>query len=209
MNTLNLNLPLSLLTICMGVFFTSCQDKALNVSPYAVNSATSKALWAGHSKEGSHTGSFDVNGELSVDNDGTIKSGNFTIPIASIVNFDLPDPLKQQLVEHLQSADFFDVVLNPEASFQLTDSKPYKGNDTAAVKDANYMLTGNFKMNGQTHPVSFPAKVTHAVDSLKADAKFRIDRTKWGMKSYADPKEKMYIYPETDIVLHIAAGQVK
>ena len=55
---------------------------------------------------------------------GKIKEGTFVIPIASIKNFDLPESLKPVLLDHLKSADFFNMVLYPEAGFSLQKMVP-------------------------------------------------------------------------------------
>ncbi|MFT4024017.1 MAG: hypothetical protein QM664_09575 [Flavihumibacter sp.] len=50
-------------------------------------------------------GSFAVKGSVKADKKG-VSRGHFTIPIASIKNFDLPDEVKPELLDHLKSPIF-------------------------------------------------------------------------------------------------------
>ena len=184
----------------------SACKKAHQASSYAINSTTSKIEWKGTATDHFHVGSFDLTGNLTAA--GTVvKSGDFTIPISSIANFDLQDPVRQQLLDDLKSANFFNILVHPESKFKITDVEPYAGADTGAVQGANYLVTGDFTMIGETHPLSFPAKITIAGDSLKTEATFKLDRTKWGMNIYTDSTQKLYIYPNVDITLQIQAGK--
>jgi len=187
---------------------SACKKTDHPVSTYEINSNTSKIEWKGTPTDHFHVGSFDLSGDLTVA--GTVvKSGEFTIPISSIADYDLPDPVRQQLLDDLKSANFFNILIHPESKFQITDVEPYVGADTGAVQGANYLVTGDFTMIGETHQLSFPAKITIAGDSLKTEATFKLDRTKWGMNIYTDSTQKLYIYPNVDISLHIQAGKTK
>jgi len=186
----------------------SACKKMHQATNYEINSTTSKIQWKGSATDHFHVGSFDLSGDLTVA--GTVvKSGEFTIPISSIADYDLPDPVRQQLLDDLKSANFFNILIHPESKFQITDVEPYVGVDTGAVQGANYLVTGDFTMIGETHQLSFPAKITIAGDSLKTEATFKLDRTKWGMNIYTDSTQKLYIYPNVDISLHIQAGKTK
>jgi len=182
--------------------------KTHQASNYEINSTTSKIEWKGSATDHFHVGSFDLSGNLTVA--GTaVKSGDFTIPISSIANYDLPDPVRQQLLDDLKSANFFNILIHPESKFQITDVEPYIGADTGAVQGANYLVTGDFTMIGETRHLSFPARISMTGDSLKTEATFKLDRTKWGMNIYTDSTQKLYIYPNVDISLHIQAGKTK
>jgi len=169
---------------------------------YVLNEETSVAEWKGAMPDNANTGSFAVkSNDLEVEN-GKVTGGSFTIPITSIKNFNLPDAVKPQLLEHLKSADFFNVAIHPEASFKITKVQPYAGKDTAAIAGANFLVTGDFTMIGRTNPVTFPAKIDVTGKTLNAEAKFSIDRTKWGMTYATDPKaEGHYIY--NDVAIHL------
>lgn len=175
---------------------------------YALDESKSVIEWFGASPNTSHQGSFAVTSAgIQVEN-GTIKSGTFTIPIASIKNFDLPKTIKPVLLKHLKSKDFFNMALYPEASFALIQAEPLVQASVGAVAGANVLVTGNFTMLGQTHPITFPARIDMQHDAIAVEAIFKLDRTKWGMTYAADPASKnRHIYPEVDIHLKIAANR--
>ena len=99
------------------------------------------------------------------------------------------------------------MALYPNAEFKITKVQPYNKAETGAISGANYLITGDFTMVGQTHPISFPAKINYTTDSVKTEATFKLDRTKWGMNSYTNPDEGLYIQPNVDMHLKIAAGR--
>lgn len=197
------------LSILLLIALSACTKDKPEPLTYVINSSTSKIGWKGSASDHSHTGSFDLNGTVITNPNGTIKSGDFTIPVASIMDYDLPDPAKQQLLDDLKSANFFKIATYPDTKFHITGIAPYMGTDTTAVQGANYLLTGDFTMIGETHELSFPAKISHAGDSLKTEAKFKLDRTKWGMNIYNDPSKPLYIYPDVNVNLHILAARSK
>jgi polyisoprenoid-binding protein YceI len=171
---------------------------------YRIDADSSVVEWRGASPRTAHNGSFAVSSQgLEVVN-GQVKGGRFIIPIASIKNFDLPKITKPVLLKHLKSADFFNMALYPEASFTITKVEPLTSTAAGAVAGANTLVTGNFTMLGNTHPISFPAKIDFIANKLAVEASFKIDRTKWGMLHAADPGLKnRHIYPEVDIHLKV------
>jgi polyisoprenoid-binding protein YceI len=175
---------------------------------YALDESKSVIEWSGASPNTSHQGSFGVTSSGIQVEDGTIKGGSFVIPIASIKNFDLPKTIKPVLLKHLKSKDFFNIALYPEASFTITQVVPLVQASAGAVAGANMLVTGNFTMLGQTHPITFPARIAMQDDAVAIEATFKLDRTKWGMNYAADPALKnRHIYPEVDIHLKLAANR--
>jgi polyisoprenoid-binding protein YceI len=167
---------------------------------FNINEHLSTIKWKGKAPDVQHTGAFAVSGSLQTDNKGNINSGHFTIPIASITNFDLSNPdVRNQLLNHLKSPDFFDVALYPNASFRITAVRPYTGTDTGA----NTLIVGEFTMIGQTHSIEIPANIKMEQEKMTAEGHFIIDRLKWGMSHYSDPKANLYIFPEVEISLHL------
>ncbi len=199
---------LVLSVVVSAALLSSCKkDKDENLS-YQVNEATSVVLWKGSTSATFNTGSFQVtSSELSTKNN-VIRKGKFVIPIVSIKNFNLPDAVKNDLLDHLKSADFFNMAIHPNASFNLTRSTSYIGNGTEAISGANQYFSGEFTMIGKTLPVSFPARVEFLEDSLKLEATFKLDRTRWGMTYASDPAlGDHYINKEVEIHLKIQAGR--
>lgn len=188
----------------VAVLFASCRTQEQKAQNFNVNYATSKAEWKGSAPDHFHVGSFNVSGNLAVTPSGLVKSGDFVIPIASIQNFDLQEPVRQVLLADLKD-NFFKLALHPDAKFHLTSVAPYSTADTSAVTGANYQLTGDFTMLGQTHRISFPAKIIAKGDSVLTEAKLNIDRNKWGMNNYNDPTKALYILPDVNIHLSIKA----
>ncbi|MEQ7798643.1 YceI family protein [Pedobacter sp. ASV1-7] len=182
----------------------SCGKEIEKTETYKINESASVIEWKGSATDHFHIGSFKVSGVLVAGADGKVKSGDFTIPISSIENFDLQDAVKQQLLDHLKSADFFNMAIHPNAKFHFTKSDRYYGKDEEAIAGANYLLTGDFTMLGQTHPISFLAKITTNKESLFVEANFKIDRTKWGMMMDSDPEKPLYIFPDVNIKLRLA-----
>jgi polyisoprenoid-binding protein YceI len=199
-----------LLTIALlAATMAGCQNKSQQDQNFSVNDATSKAEWKGSAPDHFHVGSFKVTGGLATDADGIVRSGDFVIPIASIQDFDLKDPIRQALLADLKD-NFFKLATHPTAKFHISKVWAYEATnartDSGPVKGTNYMLTGDFTMLGQTHAISFPAKIIAKGDSLLTEARFDIDRTKWGMNNYNDPKQKLYILPAVHIHLTVQAA---
>ncbi|MCC9168099.1 YceI family protein [Pontibacter harenae] len=193
---------LSACVLFSALCFTSCEDEEVSQSTYALEKSSSKVTWKGYSPVLFHDGSFIVQSQdIKVEN-GVVVSGTFTIPIATIENFDLPDEVKPVLLEHLKSPDFFNLALHPTASFKITKVQPLAN----ASEGTNYTVTGDFTMLGQTHPITFPAKINLEGSNLNLEASFKLDRTKWGMTYAADPAlEEHHILPEVDIEFDLTA----
>ncbi|MBO9595766.1 MAG: YceI family protein [Niabella sp.] len=194
-----------LLAAMASLLFSCSRNGAVLRNTFEVDAASSSVEWKGSAPDHFHIGAFDVTGALTADRYGRIKSGTFRIPIASIRDFDLEDPLKEQLLTHLKSADFFNLPVYPEARFQITEVQPYHQKEPAALDGANMLITGDFTLMGQTHQLRFPAKVTMSGDRIQTEASFNLNRLIWGMSSFSDPEQPLYILPEVGITLKIRA----
>lgn len=187
------------------VFLFGCSEKSSFKRDYVIDNTTSIIEWKGSAPDHFHLGSFTVTGRFNTTGIGQIESGEFVIPINSIKNFDLPDSIKPQLINHLLSADFFNAVLYPEAKFKIYQVQSYEGGDTSAIEGANYRIEGDFSMLGQTHQLSFAAKISNSEDTVRTEAKLKIDRTKWGMNSFTDPKQPLFILKDLNLQLDVRA----
>lgn len=165
---------------------------------YKLNS-NSIVEWKGTMDNGFNNGSFDISENHIAVKHGKLTGGSFVFPVVSIKNFNLPDSLKEQLLHHLKSADFFNMALYPEASFTITNVEPYTGSDEEPIADANYQIQGALTMIGKSNPVSFPAQVIISGKQLLVKAQFKIDRTKWGMNYASDPGGTLYIHKEVQL----------
>lgn len=167
-----------------------------------VSGSQSSIEWKGSAPDHFHIGSFAVSGELIGDTNGNIQNGSFDIPIASIKNFDLVDSaLNKQLIDHLKSPDFFNVVLYPTANFKIEKVSPAHESSS----QSNHIISGVFTMLGKSNTIDIPAKVSVNNDVITTKASFSINRLKWGMNSFNDPEAELYILPDIEIKLDITA----
>jgi len=161
-----------------------------------LNVSDSKIEWIGTKVTGYHTGTVPLkSGDIYVNN-GEVTGGKFVMDVA---NMNISGPkgdtsCNKKLLGHLKSADFFDVTKYPDATFELTDVKAYKGGpikDSAderqneiseyKVTDPTHLVSGNLTMKGVTKNIEFPARITVSGNTAEAIAKFNIDRKEWGI----------------------------
>ncbi|TAE75338.1 MAG: YceI family protein [Bacteroidetes bacterium] len=162
----------------------------------SVNTKTSVVTWVGTKPTDKHDGTFQLkDGKLSV-KDGSVVGGSFTIDINSLEVKDLtPEKGKAKLEGHLKDTDFFETKKFPTATFEITSVKKYSKSKKAddekdkkyTLADPNSLVTGNLELKGVTKSITFPAKITVDKDgSVKAEAKFNIERTDWKLSYGAD-----------------------
>ena len=149
---------------------------AAETKKYPLDSKNTKIEFVGAKEDGTHTGGFEkLAGHLSVD--GTDAA---TMQIAVTIDINSMHSDDDKLTAHLKAPDFFDAKRFPEAKFVSTAVKPSK---------EGYNVTGDLTMHGETHSVTFPAKVAVTPAGAELTAKFSIDRNKWGI-SYGKGKIK-------------------
>ena len=187
----------------MLILQASCKKDSREAASYTIDEDASKIEWKGSAPDHFHTGAFSVKGYFKTDKNGQITGGDFIIPITSIRNYDLPDDQKELLLADLKGTNFFNVAVHPKAEFHITSVTAYKGGDATVVEGANYLITGDFSMIGQSHPLSFPVRIKKDDRNLQTSAIFKLNRLQWGMKSYNDPTKPLYLLPEVEITLNI------
>jgi len=175
---------LGLVVLIIALLSACKKDNDHRVVSYQINSE-SVAIWKGYLK----TGYFN-NGTIGVVckdlkvQDGKVKSGSFVFPLSTIENENLPtDSLKEVLVHHLQTKDFFNMAFHPELRFEITTVEESKSNPASA----NFLINGQLTMVGVTRPISFPAKITIIDKQIEILANISVDRTKWGIDFATDP----------------------
>lgn len=208
----NQNMKKQFLTLLtLATLFTGCTDHDVSTTRYHLDD-TSVAEWKGYLKTGYfNEGSIGVESNSLIIEDGKVKSGAFTIPVSSIINFNLPtEEVKHQLVHHLQSPDFFNMALHPDVTFEITVVAPFSGSGDDVVKDANYQVAGHLTMLGKSNPVTFPARIDISGDSFKMEGKVRIDRTLWGMTYATEPglPDDASIKPGIDVHLKLSGKKM-
>ena len=199
-----------ILLIAASVLLWKCTDH-VQLPVYQLDATKSVAEWKGYLKTGYfNEGSIAVQSESITVSEGKITGGTLSLPLSSILNFNLPTPeVKQELVHHLQSADFFNMALHPELKFEINSVTAYSGSGDGVVKDANFMVNGMLTMVGKMNPVTFPAKIIFNGDAFSVEGKVKVDRTKWGIVYGTDqstPAEAI-IEPFIDIYLKLAGNK--
>ena len=142
---------------------------------YTVDVAASSIEWLGTKPTGTHNGTINIENGVFTTNNSAIESGTFLIDMKSIVNLDIESPeYNEKLVNHLKSADFFEVEKYPDAAFEVTGFEE---------KDNKTMLSGNLKLKEKKNNVTFPVMVTTEGDNITITSEtFTIDRAKWDVK---------------------------
>jgi polyisoprenoid-binding protein YceI len=137
---------------------------------FEIVSTRSNINWVGKKITGAHNGTIEVKeGELIL-NDGKLAGGKFIVDTTSIKILDITDPTTNaQFAGHLASDDFFSIEKYPEATLEITSV-------------SGDHVEGNLTIKGITRPVSFDAAVSVEGDTLIANGKLKIDRTKYEMK---------------------------
>jgi polyisoprenoid-binding protein YceI len=134
---------------------------------YKLSGENTKIDFVGAKTDGSHKGQFKkLKGTASVDGDATTLKLDVTIDLNGM------ETDNAKLTGHLKSPDFFEVKRYPEAKFV----------STSLAKGKNgYTLSGKLTLKDKTEEVSFPADVVADDKGIKLNAKFKIDRNKWGI----------------------------
>ncbi|QHV98860.1 YceI family protein [Spirosoma endbachense] len=178
---------------------------------YELDDTKSVAEWKGHLRTGYfNEGSIRVQSKNLTSQNGKISGGIFSIPLSSLVNYNLPtDSLKQQLVHHLQSADFFNMAVHPAITYTITSVTSYTGSTPNGIDGANYQVNGDLTMLGKTYAVNFPAKIDLTNNQIMAEGVLKVDRTKWGITYASDPTlpDANFIQPDIDIHLKLVGSK--
>jgi|AntRauTorcE11897_2_1112592.scaffolds.fasta_scaffold24875_1 polyisoprenoid-binding protein YceI len=195
-----------LATLALGLtaLFTFATGGDEEKQSFTVDAKSSKIEWRGEKVTGHHTGTVNISkGMMNVEN-GVITNGNFTIDMTTIQNTDLEDEgMKNKLVGHLKSDDFFSVSTHKTANFNLTSFEPMDTDENGN----NYMVKGELTIKGITNEISFPANVKIDGDQMVAKADVTFDRSKWNVRygsgSFFDSLGDNMIYDDVEITLNI------
>jgi polyisoprenoid-binding protein YceI len=182
---------------------------------WQVDTTASKVEWIGTKVTGYHVGVVPVkSGELMV-KDGNVTGGNFVMDMS---NMNVTGPkgsnpeANNKLLGHLKSGDFFDVSAHPQATFVITEVKPFSGSVTDSadprqediskykVSNPTHTVSGNLTIKGVTKGIAFPARITVSGNTADAIAKFNIDRSQWNITYPGKPDDLI----RNDIHLGIA-----
>ena len=186
----------SVLTACKSEKKESVETKEaekveVNVSELNnVDTSASVITWKGTKPTGAHDGVVMLSdGDLLVEN-GTLKAGDFTIDMTSIVNKDMEGSEGAGKLEgHLKSGDFFDVETYPTSKFVITNVED---------KGDKVHVTGNLQIKDVTKSITIPATVSteNGVTTFKSET-FNINRAdfnvRYGSKSFFDDLKDGFI----------------
>lgn len=138
---------------------------------YAFDASSSKIGWTGSKVTGKHDGGFgEFRGAVQLV-DGDPEKSRVTVEITpASVTADA-----DKLVEHLKSADFFDVAKFPKVTFTSTSIK--KG----GTDGATHTITGNLSFHGVEKAVTFPATVKIEGDRIDVQGEFSLNRKDFGI----------------------------
>jgi polyisoprenoid-binding protein YceI len=146
---------------------------------YSLDHARSTLYWEGSKPGGKHHGTIEVITGVLNSGENSLSGGSFEIDMSSIRNEDVENEgMRNKLVDHLKSEDFFFVEKYPSAVFTITDVADNSGPQTGL--NETHMITGDLTIRGITHSISFPAEIS--MDNNMVDARtgeIRLDRTRW------------------------------
>jgi polyisoprenoid-binding protein YceI len=132
--------------------------------------------WKGDKIVGSfHIGTIDLkSGWLTVD--GTsVTGGEFIVDMNSIRNSDVKDEkMRERLIGHLKSDDFFGVEKYPHSKLVITGS--------SRTADGKTMFRGNLTIKEATHPVEFTATESKSGDAVTYVAAINFDRSLYDVR---------------------------
>ncbi|MDI9366328.1 MAG: two-component regulator propeller domain-containing protein [Flavobacterium sp.] len=141
---------------------------------YQINTKESLITWKGSMKISAaekHVGTVAIsNAELWVENNRLV-GGNVVIDMNSMAYGNKKDT--NTPIQHLQSADYFDVKRFPFASIEIAEVDSLSANTV--------QITSYLTIKSVTHLVFFPATIHVKNGILNASAKLTIDRTNWGI----------------------------
>lgn len=169
---------------------------------YKVDTQKSVLNWEGKKVTGQHNGTVQLeNGSLTVDGN-KLTGGTFEFDMNSIKALDLTDAgYNAKFIGHMKSEDFFNTAKYPTSKFVITKVTPKGGN--------NYEVTGNMTIKNLTNPVTFPATITTSGNTVTAQGKATLDRTKYdikyGSKSFFENIGDKAIYDDFTVEMKLVA----
>lgn len=187
--------------LIFSLIFTLIFVTNLVSETFQIDTNKSSIFWTGNKVTGSHNGIVKLkSGSVSIDN-LDIKSGSFEIDLTTITNKDIESKeYKKKLEDHLKSDDFFNISEFPTGTFEIKSS---------TKKDTETIINGILTIKGISLPISFPSIITKTDNVYRANAKLKMDRTKWDIRynsgSFFDPANlgDKLIYDDIEIEIEL------
>lgn len=138
---------------------------------YSIDTGSSTIKWeAGKIVGGGHEGTVTLKeGGLQL-TDGKVTAGKFTIDMTTIACTDLEGGMRDKLVGHLNSADFFDTANHKTARLAIESA------------DAEGNVKAKLTIKGKTNDVTFVPTITEKDGSVTATADIVVDRSKYDVR---------------------------
>jgi polyisoprenoid-binding protein YceI len=153
---------------------------SLTTSAQSVDPAASKVLWTATKVTGDHTGNVPVKEGTITVADGKLAAAHMVIDMTGITCIDIENEgANTKLVNHLKSADFFDVENHTTATFKSISVEAIAG---ATPGKPNHAVTGDLTIKGITHPVTFNCLFWTEGSTARSAASFTFDRSKYEIK---------------------------
>lgn len=165
--------------ISIIILFSSSLYSQENIAIFNIDTLASHIQWTGKKFAREHTGKIYLDSSYIELTNGNITAGKFIIDMNTMTNEDIIDTTeKQTIIRHLKSKDFFDVEFYPYAKLKIIRAIP---SPLAKKNQPNYTIISELSIKDSTHTIVFPAIITMNDKELIANAKFNIDRTKFGI----------------------------
>lgn len=146
-----------------------------NSREVAINAQNSQIMWTGRAVGKEHVGTVKIKNGTFNFAESKMVGAMFTIDMSTIADNDLEGAMREKLVTHLKSDDFFSVEKYPEAYVKIMSIED--GADAGYIK-ANAELT----IKGIMHPVLIYGKTSMENGRAKFEGNVTIDRTLWDIK---------------------------
>lgn len=160
--------------IILASFFTF---SLLNAQKkYTADASATVIDWKGDKKIGSfHVGTIDLkSGWLNVEGN-SLAGGEFVVDMNSLKNSDVKDEkMRERLVGHLKSDDFFGVEKFPVSKLVITGSSKLEGGKA--------LVRGNLTVKEATHPVEFTVTESKNGAVLTYTAEIVFDRSLYDVR---------------------------
>ena len=165
----------NLLHVLLFVFAGFFISATTHVDTVPVDSEKSIVKWKGSKISESHEGVVSIQKGVLVIDHGVLRGGQFAIDMNTITTTDIESERgKKRLDAHLRNDDFFSVDEYPLSVITITNAKKKSNN--------KYTITADLTIKGITNPIVFDADVLINGVNFTANAKIKIDRTKWNIR---------------------------
>jgi len=184
-----------------------------NVASYKVNTDYSTVNWTGFKIGGQHKGVLKMKeGTLNFE-EGKLKGGQFIIDMATLTCTDIEDAEQNtKLVDHLKSADFFNIEAHPTAKYVITKTIAYGSEEMKeeGYSIDTYKIIGEMTIKGITKPFKTQIMIYDYDTSLSIVGRIILDRSdfdiRYGSGSFFDDLGDKIIYDDVQLDLSISAS---